>query len=223
MSDGDSGESQDETPAPPEPVELTAEAIRKAGGGTAQDIANLHRQANVRNEELSALKAQVNQITQTAADAEARARLSGLPDDERVVEEANIRAERAEARVETLNAEKAESDRRFDILGRLEAAKQIGEKHGVDPELLMGLATPDSMEAQAKKIQTTLASNDENVKTKVADALKAAGIEPAEEEAAPNVPRTSAGSKPSAYDAKEFEHTGDLAGSLRAQRQAGVR
>ena len=188
--------------------ELTPEQIRAAGGMSRDDVSAIHRKLNAQDIELRRLREETN-LARTAQ------RLEGLTEDEAKFERQAIVAETAERDKQNLLREKVELEGTLEAVARVEASRQIAGKHGIDPELIVGLPTPDAMERQAKKIRDKLSQVE-------ADAVAKAKGAGSEEENDVSDDAGGGGVTPK-YDPKKFENTGSVADALKAKRQAGMK
>src|SRR3990167_4075661 len=186
--------------------EVTPGQIRAAGGMSRDDVSAIHRKLNAQDIELRRLREETNS-------ARTAQRLAGLTDDEAKFERQAIAAETAERDKQTLLREKVELEGTLEAVARVEAARQIAGKHDIDPELIVGLPTPDAMERQAKKIRDKISQVEAEAKAKGAGS-----------DAEPDVSDDAGGGGVTPkYDPKKFENTGSVADALKAKRQAGMR
>jgi hypothetical protein len=104
-----------------------------------------------------------------------------------------------------------------DRAGRFVAAQEAATKYNLPTELhslLEGLNTPEEVEAKAQVLRETI---DAAAKTEAGSGSDAG------ESGAPDVDSGTGGAGGSStYKPEKFEHTGDIRGSLRAKREAGV-
>lgn len=205
--------------AAPEAVALAEETVPKSQ--YEAELAKLRAERDDSRKQVSGVqkaesraRAELEQLKQQSI----QAAIAQLPEDQREVVQLRIRERALQMQAELLLADKA--------------AYHFAEKHGVPVAELQGLLTPEAvlrgevtpelLEAKAQMLKAAKEQpNFEMTQKKLAEMekelelLKAAKAEPKVDSG------LSVGS--GGYDAAKFRGTGDVAGALRAQRQAGLR
>jgi hypothetical protein len=120
----------------------------------------------------------------------------------------------SEEAVQVANRRADEAVGLADRAGRFVAAQEAAARYGLPTELhslLEGLPTPEDVEAKAQSLRETIDA-----------AVKASGGEGKSDAGQSGAPDVDSGTGDagggSTYDSKKYEHTGDVAGSLRARR-----